>query len=319
VFTIADFEEHEKKEQESANVHLSTGSESKFKMSITTKDIMQAFNAFSEPFRSSGDAIDEPFNPDNLFAVEQPSQTTARNESEQSPRKQVDNDMNIRASPKNKVFPIRATQPSQMSSEKDEFLRSLLRKGLSTEQSSISRTDKLNTMMHTPSIELERVHEQKGVATVQKKQGTVIDQSMSESRIVPRPPTLQAIPQESHQQGPSPQRFSNSTLKCSESVELSNMLNKKLRLYSVQPNQLAYASRSASKSMKVELEKLGYFLVPSPKRMDTSLTMNEKTILSFQHEIRKQYQIAIYRANEEATKYREYLKQRNQKKLMREL
>jgi len=202
---------------------------------------------------------------------------------------------------------------------KEDFLLSLMQKGLLAEQPSISRTDKPNAMMHTSSVERERGHAQKGVAAVKKKQCTVIDQIMPELRVGPRPPTLQAIPHESQQQESSPQRFSNSSLKDSERVELSNMLHKKLRLYSVQPSQLAYASRSASKAMKVELEKLGYIHVPSPKRMDTMLTINEKAILSFEHEISKQYQIAIYQANEKAMRYREYHKKRNQKKLMREL
>merc|ERR1712142_159527 len=89
----------------------------------------------------------------------------------------------------------------------------------------------------------------------------------------------------------------------------------KLRKYSVAPSQLAYASRSASKALKVELEGLGYILVPSLNLMDTKCSKKEKAILSFQHEIRKRYQIAIFRANEEATRYRAYCQKKEPKKV----
>jgi len=114
------------------------------------------------------------------------------------------------------------------------------------------------------------------------------------------------------------QRVSNSALTDAEREQLTQMLHERLQKYSVSPSELAYASRSASKALKLELTGLGYMVVPSPNLNDASLTKKDKAVLSFQHEIRKQYHIAIYRANNEANRnkhhYRDcYMKLRDKK------
>jgi len=116
-------------------------------------------------------------------------------------------------------------------------------------------------------------------------------------------------PPSSHQKLPNsePVRFSISSLKESERQQVALMLHEKLQKYSVPPGKLAYASKSASKLVKNELKSLGYIEVPTPNLNDVTLTKEEKTRLSFQHEIRKHYRSAIFKANEEVSKVREYI------------
>jgi len=109
------------------------------------------------------------------------------------------------------------------------------------------------------------------------------------------------------------QRFSISCLKESEKVQVIQMLNEKLKKYSVKPNMLAYASASASKFVKIELRNLGYVEVPTP-HYDVGLNKEEKTVLSFQHEIRKHYRSAIAKANE-YSKYQDYRMKTSKRKL----
>jgi len=308
VFTIADYEKNVKKEQESAEVQRNTEKEDRFMMNpLTQNDIRQAFSGVShgDGGKTNGDF----YNPDNLFAAESLSQPVAKSVSEKPVQ--------------NQVMSNGKSQLTQISPEKEEFLYSLMKgKGRSTHQS--VSTDKYakkaqsNDMIYASDLEHE--HVRRIVATTKKKnQAPISRPKVMEIRHVPQVLSQQPISREAKQRQPPLQRFSNSALKENEKQKLSQMLHEKLQKYSVPPSQLAYASRSASKAVKVELDKLGYFLVPSPSRINASLTKKEKVILSFQHEIRKQYQIAIYKANEEATRYREYHQKRNQKKLIRKL
>lgn len=326
VLTIADYEKHEKKENESAQQRRSTENDAQFMMNpLTQNDIMQAFSGLSHG--QSGVDNDEPFNPDNLFAAAPaPASSSSRVIEKEPVMNQVEHDVNLRAPPKNKVMPQKQTQPKQMSSEKKNFLYSLM-KGNGPGKSSAEKSVKPiqpPSMIYASDLEHEQVQKKVAAANAaaKRKNPTPISRpNASEIRsglvqpIQPRHPTKQPISQEIPQQTYQ-QRFSNSSLKESEKVKLTQMLHEKLKKYSVPPSQLAYASRSASKALKVELEGLGYSLVPSLNLMDTKCSKNEKAILSFQHEIRKRYQIAIFRANEEASKYRAYCLKRNQKKLM---
>jgi len=100
------------------------------------------------------------------------------------------------------------------------------------------------------------------------------------------------------------QRFSNSTLKGEEREWLRQILNAKLRKYSVKPHKLTIVSKTISTSLATELIPLGYVSVPSPKRNGMGLTKNEKAVLSVQHEIRKIYNAAKLEAKKNASKHR---------------
>jgi len=117
----------------------------------------------------------------------------------------------------------------------------------------------------------------------------------------PPPSSQQKLPNS------EPVRYSASSLKECERLQVAQMLHEKLQKYSVPPSKLAYASKSASKLVKNELKSLGYVEVPNPNLNDVTLTKEEKFRLSCQHEIRKLYRSAILKANEEVTKVREYI------------
>jgi hypothetical protein len=121
--------------------------------------------------------------------------------------------------------------------------------------------------------------------------------------------TYNANPPSSSQQklpNSKPVRFSISSLKDSEKQQLRKMLYKQIQNYSVAPHKLTYASMTASKHVKKELKYLGYVDVPRPNPNDFMLTKEEKLRLICQHEIRKHYLSAIFKASEDATKFREY-------------
>jgi len=99
------------------------------------------------------------------------------------------------------------------------------------------------------------------------------------------------------------QRISNSTLQGAELAQLAQMLKEKLGKYSVAPQDLAYVSKTAAKIMRTSLKTLGYHWVPVPNPNDTGLTKSEKTKLSYQHEIRKLYNISRVRATKQAAKF----------------
>jgi len=313
VFTSADWERSKTKKQDNSELHRITENENQFTANpLTQNDIMQAFCEISRG--ENRDNIDDIFNPDILFAVQPRSQLTKRVLSKRSLQKQIEHDVDLRA-PAN-TMPEDPAQSKQMSPEKEDFLHKLMKgKGQSAGQlkskSGTGKTSKQaqhKAMIWASDIENEFVRKRVVTAKTQN-QVPISSYNVLEMRHGPNTSTNKPISQ-SQQRQPTPQRFSNSSLKENEKLKLSQMLHEKLRKYSVAPSQLAYASRSASKAVKVKLENLGYLLVPSPYRMNTSLTKNEKVILSFQHEIRKQYQIAIYRANEKATRYRVYHKRK---------
>jgi len=320
--TIADYDKNETNEQEYTKIQFITENDNRMMNPLTQNDIMQAFSGIS-----NGDISDknnEIFNPDNIFGADQPSLPKARIFPEQPVREQKERDVNRRPIINIKEMP-NPDQLTQISQEKRDFLYSLMKgKEQSVGHQSVNRTGTTqkealsNTAVYASDLEV--AHGRESIATtIKKNQAPTSPHIVSEMRHGPHLPSHQQISCETQQRKSAPRRFSNSSLKENEKQKLSQMIHEKLKKYSVAPSKLAYVSRSASKAVKVELESLGYLIVPSPNCMDTSITRDEKAILSFQHEIRKQYQFAIYRANEEATKYREYQKKRNLKKLMRKL
>jgi len=125
--------------------------------------------------------------------------------------------------------------------------------------------------------------------------------------------TYNADPPPSSQQklyNSKPVRFSISSLTSSERQQLDKKLYEKLKNYSVAPHKLTYASMSTSKVVVSEIKRMGYIEVPLPNPNDFTLTMEEKMRLICQHEIRKHYLCAVFKANEKVRKAREYLKNR---------
>jgi len=100
------------------------------------------------------------------------------------------------------------------------------------------------------------------------------------------------------------QRFSNSKLQGDELAQLTQMLNEKLGRCSVAPQDLVIVSKSAAKNLRISLKTLGYECVTLPPNPnDKRLTMNEKTKLSYQHEVRKLYNYSRVQATKQAGKY----------------